>query len=117
METSANLELPMSLRQDFSTVVEAVSDKVSRILTPEDPQELFLHNYKRFERNGKVREHSATAIRDGRVGIYPTVVINGSTRRVRGKGPSGLTAFSSALAVNIGPQISLFLHHRKWGQE
>jgi 2-isopropylmalate synthase len=117
METSANLELPMSLRQDFSIVVEAVSDKLSRVLTPGDVQELFLRNYKLFERNGEVREHIAIAIGDDRVGIYPTVVVNGSTRRVRDKGSSGLAALSSALAVNTGPQISLFVYHRKWGQE
>ncbi|KAJ4293444.1 hypothetical protein N0V90_008727 [Kalmusia sp. IMI 367209] len=120
LERTANLELPRSLQQDFSMVVKAVSDKVQRVLSPEELQELFLRNYRVLERDGKVLEHSATEIGGGRFEVRATILINGLAREVRGKGPSVSAALSAALAVGTGLQISFDVYQRKWmenGQE
>jgi 2-isopropylmalate synthase len=120
LERSANLDLPMGLRQDFSTVVKAVSDKLGRVLTPEDLQELFLRSYNVLERDSNVCEHSATAIGDDRIDVNATIVINGSTHHIRGQGASVSAALSSALASGANLQASFNMYHRRWvkdGQE
>lgn len=114
LERTANLELPRSLQQSFSTVVKTVSDKVQRVLSPEELQELFLRNYRVLEREEKVLEHSAAEIGGGRFEVRATILINGLAREVRGKGPSVSAALSAALAVGTGLQISFDVYKRKW---
>ena len=120
LERSASLDLPISLRQDFSNVVKAISDKLGRVLTPEDLQELFLRNYKVLEQNDNVCDHSATAMSDGSIDVCATVFDNGPSRQIRGKGLSVSAALSNALTEGTGLEISFDVYHRKWvggGQE
>lgn len=117
LERTANLELPRSLQQDFSTVVKAVSDKVQRVLSPEELQELFLRHYRVLERDGKVLDHAATDIGGGRFEIRATILVNGLAREIRGTGTSISAALSAALAVGTGLQISFDVYHRKWMED
>ncbi|KAK7189832.1 2-isopropylmalate synthase [Paraphaeosphaeria sporulosa] len=114
LERSANLKLPRTLQQEFSSVVKAVSDRVQRVLSPEELQELFLKNYRVLEREGKVLECSAVESSTGRFEVRATILINGLAREVRGKGPSVSAALSAALAVGTGLQISFDVYQRKW---
>jgi 2-isopropylmalate synthase len=114
LERSANLQLPRSLQQEFSSVVKAVSDRVQRVLAPEELQELFLRNYRVLEREGRVLGCSVEKIDGGLVEVRATILINGLAREVRGKGPSVSAALSAALAVGTGLQIAFDVYQRKW---
>ncbi|KAL1597064.1 hypothetical protein SLS60_008646 [Paraconiothyrium brasiliense] len=114
LERNANLRLPRSLQQEFSSVVKAVSDRAQRVLSPEEIQELFLRNYRVLEREGKVLEHSVAEIGGGRFEVRATILINGLAREIRAKGASVSAALSAALAVGTGLQISFDVYSRKW---
>ena len=118
LQRSADPDLPKGLQQDFAKIVKAASDKVGRVLSPEDIQDLFLKTYRVVGKEDRILKYDVdVAGNDGTVSISATILINGLVREIRGKGDDITAAISSALAVGTGLQISFELFERKWTEK
>lgn len=118
LQRSADLDLPKGLQQDFAKTVKTTSDKLGRVLSPEDIQSLFLKTYHVTEKDDRIIHYDITVPKTGAtIHISATIQINHLARQIRGSGQDIPTAISSALAVGTGLQIAFELFERKWTEE
>lgn len=117
LQRSVNLDLPKGLQQDFAKIVKSVSDKASRVLSPEDIQVLFLDTYKALGKDVKILKHDVDIESSRHVDISATILINGLARDIRGKGFDVPAALASALAIGTGLQISFEILQREWREK
>ncbi|KAF2495008.1 aldolase [Lophium mytilinum] len=117
LQRSVDLDLPKALQQDFSKIVKSASDKVGRVLSPVDIQDLFLETYHVRQIDARILKHGYRARgRSGQVEICATILINGLARDIRGSADGIAAAVSSALAIGTGLQLSFEVVERKWAE-
>ncbi|KAF2802755.1 aldolase [Mytilinidion resinicola] len=115
LQRSVDLDLPKALQQDFSKIVKSASDKVGRVLSPVDIQDLFLDTYHVRQRDARILKHGYHARgRSSQVEISATILINGLARDIRGSADGIAAAVSSALAIGTGLQLPFEVFERKW---
>ena len=109
MQEEYHLDLPRPLQIEFSRIVQSVTDESGLEISSQEIWDLFEKEY--LGRNGRfdLVEHrmAPDTHASDRVVVTGTLLVDGETRIVTGDGNGPIDAYTSALARDLGVEVSV----------
>jgi 2-isopropylmalate synthase len=105
LEADHGLRIPRGLQQEFSRVVQAVTDASEEEIASKTLFELFEREY--LDRSGRfdLVDHADSPLAGARLEVRAKLRVDGKQRRVRGAGTGPIDAFVAALRNGCGVDV------------
>ncbi|MFA5354049.1 MAG: 2-isopropylmalate synthase [Thermodesulfovibrionales bacterium] len=112
MESEYGFQLPKPMHPEFGAVVQAISDRTGKEVMPAMIREAFEREYLLADSpisfiGSEVDRKAADSV----VEVIATVGINGSEKKIAGRGNGPIDAFSHALRDGLGIEFRLVSYH------
>ena len=111
LEKDHGLSMPRRLQVEFSQVIQRITDKTGKEISPSDIWETFQKTYLNTNGNYEFIEHSIESIKEEDL-LKAKLKINGQEVEIEGKGNGPIDAFTNALqSQNIDIKIQDYHQH------
>jgi 2-isopropylmalate synthase len=111
MEKDYGLKLPKEMHPEFGQVIQGISDKTGKEVTPAIMWEAFEKQYLKADAPYSLGKCRTSQNGGDDVEIHAVVRMRGSDKEINGKGNGPIDAFSNALRQHLGIDLRLLSYY------
>jgi len=111
MEKEHGMQLPKGMHTDFGVVVQKISDRTGKEVSPAMIWNAFVKEYLEAGGPYKLGDCVTDSTADGRASINATLMVNDHAHKISGTGNGPIDAFCNALKNDCGISVRLISYH------